>query len=137
MFYICVVKSNKAFYLLTDREGYILSGDKERLLNHWTKGWEGGLQGSIGFSTGACLSFIYFSPSVFTVQDEDELRRLIGRDEPYELLRIGGMGGWFDGIECTGSDVNALWENGEKPVFFTDELIEQCAAKEHNIYSAI
>ena len=127
MIYICVVKSDGAFYLLTDRKGYILSGDKAQLLDYWTKGWERGLQGSLGFSTGACLSFIQFSPSVFAVKDEDELRLLIGRDEPYTLMRVRGEGGWFDGIECTGTQVNSLWRNGEKPVFFTDDLAKQCA----------
>lgn len=122
MINVCIVKANEAFYLLTDREGHILSGEKERLLDYWTKGWERGLQGSIGFSTGACLSFIQFSPSVFAVKDTDELKQLIGREEPYDLLRIRSTGGWLDGIECVGPAVGTLWEEGTKPVFFTDAI---------------
>lgn len=121
MIYACVVETSDSFYLLTDDDGYVLSGEKENLLNYWTKGWTRGLDRGAGWHTGACLSFIQFRPSVICVPDIDALAEIAGKQETYELSHITGMGSWFSGIKCNGPGVKDAWDSGEKPTFFYDD----------------
>ena len=125
MIYVCVVKAHNTFYLLTHNDGAVMaSEEKGPLLNYWTGGWERGLSMAVGLRTAACLSYIQLSPSVFQVEGEDELRQIIGREEPYDLLRISSTGGWFDGIECSGPEAESKWEKGERPIFFRPEVVD-------------
>ena len=119
MIFVCLVKVDDGIYLLTGDEGHILGGpDKQFLLDYWTKGWESGLARGGGFSAGAMLSFIQFRPSIVQVEDLEALKGVIGHDGPYEYHSVGGMGGWFYGIQCNSDLADTLWNGGEQPEFF-------------------